>query len=193
MPPLPPPFELERICKGLATLDAIVCEEWEFRYYSFRANWNPEKERVAFMRNGSGDDWYLLFSSGLAFLKSFWHEHRRESAARVFADLPAALAPQLKEPAFQVELVTFGGFHDGESWTLRGDAAPMREELERLSGDPRAYREFAAEYFERDLPLESIEHVLAGAPLDASVLKALGSERSLLELEGDLAEICYGA
>lgn len=192
MSPLPPPVELERICKGLATLDAIVCEEWQFRYYSFDGKWSP-KERMAHMRNGSGDDWFLIFSGGLAFMKCFWHEHRREAAARVFADLPAVLAPLMKEPALEVELVTFGGFHDGERWTLRGDAAPMREELERLTGDPRAYREFAAEYFELDLSLESIGHVLTGAPLDASVLQALGSERSLLELEGDLAEICYGA
>ena len=28
---LPSPAELERICKGLAALDAIVCEDWEDR------------------------------------------------------------------------------------------------------------------------------------------------------------------
>src|SRR6266487_4457381 len=32
---LPLPAELERVCKGLATLDALLCEEWEHRFYSF--------------------------------------------------------------------------------------------------------------------------------------------------------------
>ena len=27
---LPPPRDLERICKGIATLDAILCAEWEY-------------------------------------------------------------------------------------------------------------------------------------------------------------------
>lgn len=193
LPELPPPAELERICKGLATLDAIVCEDWEFRYYSFNAKWNPGKERMASMRNGSGDEWFLVFSGGLAFLKCFWHEYPPQKAAEVFAGLPAALAPLMKEPAFEVGLVTFGGFHDGERWTLRGDGAPMVDELERLSGDPRAYRELATSYYERDLPLASVEHVLAGAPLNASVLEALGSERTLQELRSDLDEIAYGA
>jgi hypothetical protein len=35
-------------------LDAIVCPEWEHRYYSFNANWAAD-EVMGSMRDGSGD------------------------------------------------------------------------------------------------------------------------------------------
>jgi len=51
---LPPPKDLERICKGIATLDAIVCDDWEMRYYSFQQAWDATSgQRMASMRNGS--------------------------------------------------------------------------------------------------------------------------------------------
>ena len=53
-------------------LDAII-PEWEYRYYSFNAHWGPG-EVLASMRNGSGDEYYLLFSSAGAILKRFAHE-----------------------------------------------------------------------------------------------------------------------
>ena len=78
MPPkvsLPPPVELERVCRGLAVLDAVLCEDWEMRYYSFNAGWNKKgKERMASMRNGEGDEWFLVFAGAGAFFKAFWHE-----------------------------------------------------------------------------------------------------------------------
>lgn len=60
---LPPPETLERICRGLATLDAIVCEDWESRFFSFNSKWHVKaRERMASMRNGEGDEWFLLFA-----------------------------------------------------------------------------------------------------------------------------------
>jgi hypothetical protein len=42
--------------RSLAMLDAILCPEWEYRYYSFATRWGPEQE-LASMRNGMGDSW----------------------------------------------------------------------------------------------------------------------------------------
>lgn len=61
-PTLLPDIEsLRRRSQALAMLDAIVCPEWEGRYYSFNASWG-ETEAMGSMRNGSGDDWFILFS-----------------------------------------------------------------------------------------------------------------------------------
>ena len=50
---LPAPADLERICKGIAALDAMMSDDWEGRYYSFDASWNKRaKHRMASMRNG---------------------------------------------------------------------------------------------------------------------------------------------
>jgi len=101
---LPPPADLERTCRGLAALDAILCDDWEMRYYSFNAGWNKKgKERMASMRNGEGDSWFLVFAPGGAFVKAFWHEHKREDGKKIYAGLPKALAAQLKEAAFEMD------------------------------------------------------------------------------------------
>jgi hypothetical protein len=92
-PELPAPTELERICRGLAALDAVLCAEWEGRLYSFNQAWSPDRgERMASMRNGSGDDWFLVFAPGGGFLKAFWHEYPREDVAAIHEGLPDALA-----------------------------------------------------------------------------------------------------
>lgn len=187
---LPPPLDLERTCRGLAALDAALCEEWDLRYYSFNGTWDGKgQERMASMRNGCGDEWFILFSPAGVFVKAFWHEFPHEDPEGVYAGLPPSLASQLAEPAFSMDCVTFGGWHDGTSWTLRGNPEPMAEEIARLTGDPEQYRAFAAEYFEVDASATAIAHVLSGKPLDAGLLAQLGSDRSLDDLAPELEEI----
>jgi hypothetical protein len=65
----------------------------------------------------------------------------------------------------------------------------LQEELDILSGDPEKYRAYAAGYFEVDVPLDAIAHVLAGKKLDAKLVKRISSDRTLADLKDDLAEI----
>lgn len=189
---LPPPVELERICKGLAALDAMMSEEWQDRYYSFNQAWNTKsQQRMASMRNGHGDEWFILFEAGGVFVKAFWHEYPHEDVAKIYDGLPTQLLPQLKEPAFSMQHVTFGGWHDGASWTLRGNAVPMADDLSILTGDPEKYRAYAADYFGATLPIDAVAHVLAGKKLNAKLIKRISTERTLAELKADLAEIAY--
>jgi hypothetical protein len=192
-PTLPAPADLERTCKGLAALDAMMSEDWESRYYSFDKAWNKRREeRMASMRNGEGDEWFIVFSPAGVFVKAFWHEFEPEDVDAIFDGLPATLAPQLEEPAFWVdEAVTFGGWHDGKRWTLRGNAKPMKDELAMLTGEAKSYRDYASSYFGEQLPLDAIAHVLAGKKLDAKLVGRITKERSLADLANDLAEIGY--
>jgi hypothetical protein len=186
------PAELERICKGLATLDAIVEDDWESRYYSFNAAWNKKKQhRLASMRNGEGDDWFIVFTPKGTFVKSFWHEYDAEDADEIYEGLPKDLASQRKENAFSMDEVTFGGWHDGKTWTLRGNAEPMADELAMLTGAAKNYRSFASGYYDLKLPLDAIEHVLAGKKLDQKLVAKINAERTLAELKPELAEIGY--
>ncbi len=186
---LPAPAELERICKGLAVLDAMMSAEWQDRYYSFNHAWSP-KQRMASMRNGHGDDWFIVFAPAGVFVKAFWHEYPRGSANKIYKGLPPTFAAQRSEPAFDMDNITFGGWHDGTAWTLNGNIKPMLEELAMLSGDPQAYRSYAASYYEEALPLDAIAKVLAGDKLDAKLVKRL-TKRTLASLESDLVEIGY--
>jgi hypothetical protein len=189
---LPPPAELERTCKGLAALDAILCDDWESRYYSFNQAWNKKgKQRMASMRNGEGDDWFIVFGPAGVFVKSFWHEYPPQDVAKLYAGLPKPLAPQLEEAAFSMEDVTFGGWNDGEGWTLRGNAKPLAADLALLAGDAKKYVAYAAAYFDIKAAPDAVAHVLAGKKLDSKLLTRLGSERMLADLESDLREIGY--
>jgi hypothetical protein len=191
-PTLPSPTDLERICKGLAALDAMMSDDWESRYYSFNRAWNKKsKLRMASMRNGEGDDWFIVFAPAGVFVKAFWHEYPREDVDDIYAGLPKGLAAQRKEAAFSMEDVTFGGFHDGKQWTLRGNAKPMRDDLAILTGDAKKYRAYVQAVFERKVPLDAIEHVLAGDKLDAKLVARITDERTLADLKDDLAEIGY--
>jgi len=62
-----------RNAQSLAMMDAVLCSDWAFRFYSFDKAWAP-KVMLGSMRNGSGDHFFLLSSRGVGFLKAFCHE-----------------------------------------------------------------------------------------------------------------------
>lgn len=99
----PLPENLERICKGLAALDAMMSEDWESRYYSFNHAWNKtSKERMASMQNGSGDEWFIVFQPAGVFFKAFWHEHPPEDTKKLYdLDAPLKLA-DLKDDLLEI-------------------------------------------------------------------------------------------
>lgn len=70
---LPDIEDLRKLTQSLAMLDAIMSPEWEYRYYSFNSKWG-EGEMMASMRNGSGDEYFILFDSHGAILKGFDRE-----------------------------------------------------------------------------------------------------------------------
>jgi hypothetical protein len=50
---LPQIETLRRLTKSIAMLDAIICPEWEYRYYSYNSQWG-DGEEMASTRNGCG-------------------------------------------------------------------------------------------------------------------------------------------
>ena len=93
----------------MAMLDAILCPDWQNRYYSFDAAWS-DGEQMGSMRNGSGDDFFALFNSAGCCLKGFAHEapmspYRDDGTKLVWPGLsdcvPGDFASYLEEPAFQ--------------------------------------------------------------------------------------------
>ena len=187
LPRLPPPAHLERICKGLAVLDAILSPAWEHRYYSFDAKWSATA-RMASMRNGEGDAYFIVFEAGLAFLKGFAHEYPRADPAVIFHGVPAVLAPQVNQAAFSIQDVTYGGWYADDAWTIRGDD---HGQLVLASGQVDLYCNFVADYYERDVPRGSVYAILTGKPLDDALVAKIDPERKLADLAEDLAEIGY--
>ena len=80
--------------------------EWEGRYYSFDSEWGPG-EQMASMRNGSGDEWSIVFSPDGVFVRGFDHESGMSPAVNgnrlwpgLIDGLPAVFEPFAAEPVF---------------------------------------------------------------------------------------------
>jgi hypothetical protein len=111
---LPDVDGLRRTLQSMAMLDAILCPEWQFRYYSFNTDWSPG-EQMGSMRNGSGDDFFAHFSPAGCWLKGFAHEFPLSPYRTkpnlvwpgVLDAVPVEFTACLQEPAFSAAIVTF--------------------------------------------------------------------------------------
>ncbi|MFD4657378.1 hypothetical protein ACFWP2_17340 [Kitasatospora sp. NPDC058444] len=200
---LPAVPDLRDRCRALAALDAILCpDDWESRYHSFDAAWD-EGEEMASMRNGQGDDWFVVFSPAGAYGRGF--DHEAPNAPELLAAVPEEFRRFAEEPAFQHEdgpVVTVCFWRAPEDSAWHGMPAECGTPAEHgaeglfgllLDGSAEAYLAWAEEYFEpeQELDLAAIEHVLALRPLTPAVVAALNPETDPEELAEDLAGIGY--
>ncbi|MFB6838050.1 hypothetical protein [Streptomyces sp. NPDC056361] len=213
---LPGIEELRDHSRGLAMLEAVLCPEWESRYYSFDAHWS-ETEQLASMKDGSGDEYTIVLSPAGAFARVFAHESPMSPFGEladgqtwpgVLDGVPEAFREYLTEPAFTDE----DGVHVTTAclWREPADTAwhtgPV--EFTDLDGheDPdgsdgllhllvdrsaEAYATWASDYYETSVDPEAVRHVLALRPLTAEVVAALNPDVDLAALADDIAEIGY--
>ena len=205
---LPDADGLRRLLQSLAMLDAILCPESQYRYYSFNAAW-AGGEKTGSMRDGCGDDFRAHFGAAGCWLKGFAHESLMSPCRvrppavwpGVLDGVPAEFAGCLREPAFAIEATTFC------VWRRWGDPAlqtgPVAfppghpdpdgsaARLSALDGRPESYRDWAADYYEREVPLAAVAHVYAHRPLTGEFVARLNPEASLDELTAEVGEIGY--
>jgi hypothetical protein len=84
---LPDRKTLETICKAISVLDAILCQDWQYRYYSFNSKW-ATKERCLQMRNGQGDEMHVLFQEDGCAINGFAHEYEQQDKSKLAKGLP---------------------------------------------------------------------------------------------------------
>lgn len=188
---LPAPDLLERRSLAIAALDAAICAEWEFRYFSFDPAW-ATGERMASMRNGSGDSYHVVFSPAGVVVRGFDHESELSPwqhpdghlAEGVLDGLPDELRPVIDEPAFRTEggpvtdLTYCAWWPAGASAWSTGPVADPGRSAERLfamllDGIPDGYLEFARDYFEEDPDPTVVAAFFALQPADAALVDAL--------------------
>ena len=195
----PIPSELKQIMQSKAALDAIISPEWEYRYYSFNSVWG-DGEMMGSIRNGSGDDLFVLFSASGAFVKGFNHEQWEEFATdEAYREVPSCFANAVSESAFSPEHVTFCCWYaeDREIWEEAAIPPFDCEEngsawmLSEIGGDAVRYVEFAKEYYEIDIDEMAVQSVYSHLPMTIELAKLLNAEVDYLALMRDLAEIGY--
>ncbi|HEX4795793.1 MAG TPA: hypothetical protein VH370_18535 [Humisphaera sp.] len=205
---LPEIDNLKRLMQSLAMLDAILSPDWEHRYFSFSARWSAG-EQMGSMRNGEGDHYSALFNSAGCWFKGFDHESRLSPfqskppaiAPGMFAGMPAEFAGCLKEPAFAQDETTFCIWrrYQDDQWQ-RGTVDLSQDDddpdgsahlLHHLDGRPRTYRDWATDYYEREIPLPMVTAIYSHLPLDQRIVSGLNPEATLAQLAADIEEIGY--
>ncbi len=194
---LPSIQDLRRITQSLAMLDAILSPEWDYRYYSFNSTWGPAEE-MASMRNGSGDDWFLLLDHAGAAIKGFAHELADGAvlSENIQSQVPADFSSFLNEPAFSMQHATFCYWRKAEdsSWSKVGGGPGddgSDEMLALLVSGPSGYKEWAEDYFEVPVALDAVTALFSHQPLNDSIILALSPDADIGVIYGQAHEIGY--
>lgn len=204
---LPDVENLKKLSQSLAMLDTILSPDWEYRFYSFNSKWD-ENEMMASMRDGSGDDYFILFNLQGAIIKGFAHESSISPFVNqpikvwkgILENVPIEFNDFLSEPAFSLESTTFciwRKFSD-LAWQIgdidypkENDPDGMNDLLGILDNNPVTYQKWAEYYFEKEILLPSVEHIYKQKPLTTELVKSLNEDISVEDLEKDIEEIGY--
>ena len=112
---LPKPSDLQKICKSISALEAIISPEWEYRYYSYQKNWG-EGEEFCEMRNGQGDQMLILFKENGICINGFAHESLMNGWKQIQIEEKKSFKEKLfgtkKEPKTELKQEIFNGVLD---------------------------------------------------------------------------------
>ena len=204
---LPDLRTLRRVSRALAVLDLILEDDPSMRYHSFDARWS-ETEEAALMRDGSGNEYSIVFSPDGAFAYGFDHESPMSPWGNEMRTWPGLLdgVPEVFhsarddkafwDPPAPRATVCIWRTADDVAWRCGPVAGADEDGADYLfellaDGRPEAYLTFAEEYFEKALDLEPIRHVYALMPLTEYVVTSLNPDRQLADLKDEIAEIGY--
>ncbi len=188
---LPDIETLRLLTQSLAMLDAIMSPDWESRYHSFNAHWGGD-EMMASMRDGAGNDYFILFNPHGAVIEGFDHESEMSPFAStdgetiwpgVLDSLPTEFTAITTDAAFSVQETTFCIWRrwEDEYWQTGTIEYPDGEAeadgsgwlLFLLDTKPETYWEWAKDYYEADLALSAIGHIYAHKPLTDGIIYSL--------------------
>jgi hypothetical protein len=206
---LPDVEGLRRLLQSMAMLDAILCPEWQYRYYSFNSRWSMG-EQMGSMRDGCGDDFFALFNRAGCWLKGFAHEapmspFRADGKQQVWPGVldavPEEFAACLREPAFKISDTTFCVWRRSIDLTWICGRIELPEDaddpdgsqglLSPLDRNPESYHRWAESYYERDVNVDMVRAIYGHIPLSAEIIATLNPELTIALLEAEIDEIGY--
>jgi len=156
-------LELKNKLKRLALLDAIIEPEWEYRYYSYNANWSDTQE-MASLRDSCGGEWFFLFDGDNV---SFKCTSPVDGLADNFDDLkklvPERFTPLLAEEAFSMDQGSCIWFIDNGTWIKLGkeiDDLPNPITIQEMTASD--YCQFVEDIFEQEIDQKIVQSIFDG-------------------------------
>jgi len=184
----------------MSVLDAILCQDWVYRYHSYNSDWSEEEEFFE-MRNGEGDQLLILFKKEATVINGFFAE-----AEQLEKDLLTHQLPELFREFMFGEPVNSAGTTfcvwkvANQEWKT-GIIAETDDHSEELlspfDGEPSTYLNWATAYFkgnykETGIPLDTITKIYHQEILTKEiVLSLVNTLEDWQQLTEDLEEISY--
>lgn len=181
--------KLRNKLKALALLDAIIEQEWEYRYFSYNTKWS-DTEEMGSLRDGSGGEWFLWTSGELAGYKCLSPEDGLMSELEsVKSSASSGFSSFITEPAFSMDQATCIWFLENSQWVKHGNSVNYLIDLETVSNwEASDYQNWATEYYEREIDLETVSKILSGQ-FNEVLAKKLNPEIEINQLLTELPEI----
>ena len=197
---LPDRKSLETICKAISVLDAIISQEWQFRYYSFNSKWDTD-ERCLQMRNGEGEEMHILFREDGCAINGFAHEYDQPNKGKLTTNLPTIFKDFIfGEPVNSIGTTFCLWTTELKNWQI-GQLENFDDNSEYFlnifDGQPQTYIDWATEYFEGSykesgIPLNTVSKIYSGQTLTKKMVLSIVDELEDWEqLRADLDEIDY--
>ena len=202
---LPNKEKLQKICKSISVLDAIISQDWEYRYYSYNQKWGEDEELFE-MRDGCGDQMLILFTKNGCVINGFAHElydfeESLPSESELIKGIPDVFNDFiLGEPVATIGTTFCIWTNENNQWQL-GNIKHFKdgsdEMLSIFDGNPQTYIDFAIDYFEEDYSstenakntvIKIYNHETLTREMVLSIVDEL---EDWAQLESDLEEIGY--
>ncbi|MGW0966701.1 hypothetical protein [Streptomyces sp. NPDC002516] len=204
---------LKNLCRSMAMAEVILNPDGE-RIHSFDARWS-ETEQAASMRNGSGDEYDIVFAPEGAYIRGFDHEsplspYHHEDVPQpwpgVLDSVPEVFRRHVDEPAFTDEdgcpvvTVCLWRETDAPSWQTGRITFPEPHEDPDgstwlfdllLDPTPEAFQAFAEDYYEVSVDIEALRHIYDLRPLGQREIIALNPSAGAETVIAAAKEIGY--
>ncbi|MFD9462572.1 hypothetical protein [Streptomyces sp. NPDC060027] len=210
---LPDIGSLRDLCRSMAMAEAIVNPGGEC-YHSYSARWS-ETEEAASMRNGSGDEYDIVFARTGAYIRGFdhesplspyGHEDVPEPWPGVLDSVPEPFRRYVHEPAFTDEdgcpVVTVCLWRDTDAPTWETGRITFPEGHPDPDGSdwlfhllltptPEAFQAFAEDYYETSVNIEAVRALYELRPLGRGHIAALNPSADVETVIAEAGRIGY--
>lgn len=206
---LPDPSTLQARCQAMAMLDAILCPDPLNRYFTFGGAWLPGRPGTsASMRNGSGDEYDIVFDDAGVFIRGLAHESAMadaepwpgliESVPHVFDEYVYGSVFSYEDD-LQATVVIWRQTGD-DHWSCGDIQFPQGHQDPDgsarlfsivLDETGSAYKLHAEDQHDIHVDLGAVHELLAITPLTDGILHQLNPSLSMADLTEDATVIGY--
>lgn len=188
---LPNVIKVKEIAQSLAMLDAILMPDWEYRYFSFDSHWDKD-EMMASLRNGEGNEYFILFNNHGVIGKLFSKDMQlaTKQIKTIIKEIPSKFSSFTTEEAFKMTDISFCFWNINNNWISLPNLIDIPY-LNFLTGNAELYKQWADEYYENNFDFKAIDDILRYKPITIELIKQLNANITFDDLIEDINEIGY--